>query len=576
MISRASRLALAALVAIVGSTSAGAAAEGAHRAESTAHRPAAPAAVPARKVFMVSDSVGLGAATAMQRAFPSDWEVTVTGKPAQFVEQLVDRYVNPMPASAFGDFAIVAGGYNYTYWDVPRFDRAIDYMVDSLVAKGVKQVFWYTLREVKPQFYSGWNSLAGNYKLLYSLYPIANSRLRAALDRHPQLSIIDWAATTDQTGLTYDAIHLNPTGAGLYAGLAAGAIRNASSRRPAGTVTEFTVAGVGGVPADASAVSLNITAVNPRTAGYLTAYPCGGTMPIVSNLNFVPDQTIASAAIVPIGANGKVCVYQSSDSHVLVDLNGAFAADSGFVALVPTRAIDTRSGPAPAADSRTVVHLGAIAGAPAGAFTAVVNLTVVNGDTTGGVTLYPCDAAPPAQVSRTIGAGLAQNLTMVTATDPNGDVCVTVTHSGHVLVDLFGAFPLTASFHAITAQRLLDTRGGFPLAGGEPRTQQIAGVAGVPATPQPSGVVLTLTLLNPAGPGWATIYPCATGQPDTSMINVVSNHEQTNAVIPAIDAAGTVCLYTSTTSHVLLDVSGWSGAAFLPLTPARLVDTRNG
>ena len=60
------------------------------------------------------------------------------------------------------------------------------------------------------------------------------------------------------------------------------------------------------------------------------------------------------------------------------------------------------------------------------------------------------------------------------------------------------------------------------------------------------------------------------------MINVVANHEQTNAVIPPLDAAGTVCLYSSTTSHALLDVSGWAGAAFLPLAPTRLVDTRNG
>jgi hypothetical protein len=544
-------------------------------AAAPAHPPA-PEATSAHKVFMVSDSVGLGAVGAMQRAFPDDWDVTVTGKPAQFVEQLIDRYVNPLPASSFGDFAIVAGGYNYTYWDVPRFDRAIDRMVDALVAKGVKHVFWYTLREVKPQYYSSWNSLAGNYKLLYSLYPVANSRIRAALDRHPELSIIDWAATTDQFGLTYDAIHLNPTGASLYAGLAAGAILNASSRPKAGTTTEFTVAGVGGVPADASAVSLNITAVNPRTAGYLTAYPCGGPLPIVSNLNFVPDQTIASASVVPIGANGKVCVYQSADAHVLVDLNGAFAADSGFIALQPGRAVDTRSGPQQPANTPLVVHLGAIAGAPAGAFTAVVNLTVIGGDTTGGVSLFACGAAAPAQPARSIGAGLAQNLTLVSATDGNGDVCVTLTQPGHVLVDLFGAFPLSASFHAITSQRLLDTRGGFPLFAGEPRTQQVTGLAGIATDPLPSGAVLTLTMLDPAGPGWATVYPCAAGQPNTSMVNVVSNHEQTNTVIPALDGAGTVCLFSSTTSHVLLDVSGWSGAAFLPLAPSRMVDTRNG
>ena len=537
---------------------------------------AAPAVASSKRVFMVADSVGLGAKLAMPAAFPADWAVTVTGKPALFVEQMVTSYVNPMPAAAFGDYAIVAGGYNYPYWDPARFDRSIDQMVNALVAKGVKHVFWVTLREVKPQYYTAWNSLAGNYKLLYSLYPFANSRIRAALDRHPQMAIIDWAATADQFGLTYDAIHLNNAGAALYSGIAAGSILNAATRRQAGTTTEFTVAGVGGVPADASAVSLNITAVSPRTAGYLTAYPCGGTMPVVSNLNFVPDQTIASAAIVPVGVDGKVCVYQSSDTHVIVDLNGAFAADSGFIPLLPGRAIDTRSGPPPPANVPLVVHLGAIAGAPAGAFTAVVNLTVIGGDAAAGARLYPCDAAPPAQVARTIAAGVVQNLTMVAATDGNGDVCVTVSQRAHVLVDLFGAFPPSASFQAIAPQRLLDTRGGFPLFGGTSLALQVLGVAGVPASPMPSGAVLTLTMLNPAGPGWATVYPCATGQPNTSMINVVSNHEQTNAVIPALDGAGTVCLYSSTTSHVLVDVSGWSGPAFLPLMPARLVDTRNG
>jgi len=570
------RLVSLALVALCPMIAVTVGAAGATAGAVAATRLAMPEAVASKHVFMVSDSVGIGAFGAMSRAFPSDWQVTTTGKPAQFVEQLVDRFVNPAPASSFGDYAIVAGGYNYPYWDNDRFSRSIDQMVEALLAKGVKHIFWVTLREVKPEFYSGYNRLAGNYKQLYSLYPIANATIRGAMNRHRELSIVDWAAATDQFGLTYDAIHLNPEGAALYAGMASSTILNSLGIEPAGTVTEFAATGVAGVPPDASAVSINLTAVGPRTAGYLTAYPCGDTLPIVSNLNFLPDQTVASAAIVPVGADGKVCVYQSSDSHVLVDINGAFAADSGFVALPPARAIDTRSGPLPAANAVTVVHLGALPGAPPGVFTAVVNLTVVAGATGTSASLYTCGGPAPAQPSRTIGIGLAQNLTMVVATDANGDVCATVSQSAHVLVDLFGAFPLSAAFHALPAQRLLDTRGGYPLFGGTPRTQQVAGVAGVPPLPEPTGAVLTLTLLNPAGAGWATVYPCATGQPNTSMINVVANHEQTNAVIPPLDAVGTVCLYSSTTSHALLDVSGWAGASFLPLAPTRLVDTRNG
>ena len=536
----------------------------------------APQVVPASKrVFMVSDSVGLGAKTAMMSAFPSDWQVTVTGKPALFVEQLVSQYVQYQPLSMFGDSAIVAAGYNYPYWDPPRFDRSIDTMVNALKAKGVKRIFWVTVREVKPAFFSGWNSLSSNYKILYGKYPQLNGQLRAALGRHPELSLIDWADVSDRTGLTYDAIHLNTTGAGIYAQLAATTVGKAATRKPAGTITEITVAGSSGVPADAAAVSLNLTSFAPRTGGFLTAYPCGGPRPIVSNVNFRPSQTVASAAIVPIGVDGKVCVYQSTEAHVIVDVNGAFGADSGFIALTPTRAIDTRGAAAPPPNTALTVHLGAISGAPTGAFTAVVNLTVLGGGLGADVRLYTCGTAAPYFPSRAISAGLIQNLTMVVATDESGDVCVTTSNAVHVLVDLFAAFPPEAEFSPIPAQRLVDTRyvGGV-LVGGTQRSQQISGLLGVPASPVPTGTVLTLTMVAPVGIGFGTMFPCTPSVPTASMLNVVPNHTQTNSVVTSLSATGAVCIYSSISTHYLLDVSGWSGSAFTPLTPARLLDTR--
>src|SRR5262245_21848889 len=102
-------------VASVLTTAAGAGAAGASspadaRLDSVP-RPAIP--TPDMRVFMVSDSVGLGAKSAMMGAFPPGWQVTVTGKPALFVQQLVNQYVVPQPSYVFGDAAIVAGGYNY-------------------------------------------------------------------------------------------------------------------------------------------------------------------------------------------------------------------------------------------------------------------------------------------------------------------------------------------------------------------------------------------------------------------------------------------------------------------------------
>ena len=447
-------------------------------------------------------------------------------------------------------------------------------MVRTLLGKGVKHIYWVTAREVSPAYYSGWNGLTAAYKLLYSKYPVLNSQLRNATLRHPSLSIIDWASISDRTGITYDAIHLNNTGAAAYSQIAASTIVRSTNRKPAGTTTEFVVAGANGVPADATAVSLNLTAFVPRTTGFFTAYPCGGERPNVSNLNVQPSQTVASAAIVPIGVDGKICVYQSTAAHVIVDVNGSFNATSGFIALAPGRAIDTRSAGITAPNTERVVSLGAIAGAPLGPFVAVVNFTLLGVGASGQARLYTCGTTPPTHSSRNIVAGRVQSMMMVVNTDASGNVCVRTTQSAHVLVDLFGAFTADADIHPIPVHRAVDTRAtGAIIAANMEHRYQVSGVGQVPSA-IPAGVVLTLTLTNSQLPGWATVYPCTASVPNTSVVNVEPNHEQSNAVFVGLNPTGAACIYSSTITHATLDVSGWAGAAFTPLTPVRVLDTR--
>ena len=50
------------------------------------------AAPPEHRVYMVTDSVGLGAKNAVPAAFPAGWQVTVDGTPALFVEQLESKH----------------------------------------------------------------------------------------------------------------------------------------------------------------------------------------------------------------------------------------------------------------------------------------------------------------------------------------------------------------------------------------------------------------------------------------------------------------------------------------------------
>ncbi len=74
-----------------------------------------------------------------------------------------------------------------------------------------------------------------------------------------------------------------------------------------------------------SAVSLNVTALDATTAGFVTVYSCG-TRNTVSNLNYTAGGVSANAVLTPISATGTICIYSSSPADILIDLNGWFAA----------------------------------------------------------------------------------------------------------------------------------------------------------------------------------------------------------------------------------------------------------
>ncbi|MEO8267334.1 MAG: hypothetical protein ABI706_17680 [Ilumatobacteraceae bacterium] len=76
------------------------------------------------------------------------------------------------------------------------------------------------------------------------------------------------------------------------------------------------------VPASGvSAVSLNVTAVNPVGAGFITVFSCG-VLEEVSSLNFVPGQTVANAVLAPVSTSGSICLYANLATDVVVDING--------------------------------------------------------------------------------------------------------------------------------------------------------------------------------------------------------------------------------------------------------------
>ncbi len=104
---------------------------------------------------------------------------------------------------------------------------------------------------------------------------------------------------------------------------------------------------------------------------------------------------------------------------------------------------------------------------------------------------------------------------------------------------------------------------------------QVAGEYGIPADAEM--VAANVTAVTPAENGFITVFPCDEDVPDTSNVNYFTDDIVPNLVLSRISAAGTICVYTTAISDVIVDVVGYvpAGSAITPLTnAARLTDTR--
>jgi len=111
-----------------------------------------------------------------------------------------------------------------------------------------------------------------------------------------------------------------------------------------GVPRNFVLTGQCGISATAQAVSLNVTVTNTQGPGFILIYPQGAAQPTVSTLNYVAGQTIANAAVVPLGTGGGITVIAGvSGTDLILDTNGDYPAGvvtslsglSGDVTLAP-------------------------------------------------------------------------------------------------------------------------------------------------------------------------------------------------------------------------------------------------
>lgn len=217
----------------------------------------------------------------------------------------------------------------------------------------------------------------------------------------------------------------------------------------AGGTVNLTVGGVAGIPATATAVIMNITAVNPTEASFLTAYAGGTTLPTVSNVNFTPRETIPNLAIVPVN-NGVVSIFNHVGTvDVLGDVQGYFTSDTSFqfTPTAPTRLLDTRAGTGTAGrttplGTNGVVKLAVagVAGVPANVEAVVLNVTAVGPSATSFLTVYPDGQARPGVSNLNYSKGeTIPNAVIVPVVDGSVDF---YNHVGnvHVVADIAGYF----------------------------------------------------------------------------------------------------------------------------------------
>ena len=373
---------------------------------------------------------------------------------------------------------------------------------------------------------------------------------------------------------------------------------SASAQLTPTTVIRLPVSGIEGLPlSSATAVSLNITVVQPQSGGFLTVWPCGSTRPNTSTINFVANQNIANGAIVAIDESSTVCIGASTTTQVLADFNGWFS--SGFHAITPPeRLVDTRPQSPQGLLRVDQVHVNreplrinisnlpytALPSAEVSAL--ILNITAVNASSEGFVTAVACgNDEIVSSLNYSAGSTIA-NLAMVPIDPSSGDICLSSSIPVDILVDIFGWLD-SSSFNSLKTTRVVDTRTQSPqgmqkvnktLIGGENqlriKTSNLLPL-GVVST-QVQALIFNVTAIAPLNSGYITVFPCGE-TPNTSSLNYTAGDIIANFVATSGNGTGEICVYSYSLTDIVIDISGWFsiGQGLHSTQPQRLLDTRN-
>ena len=352
-------------------------------------------------------------------------------------------------------------------------------------------------------------------------------------------------------------------------------------------VRTLVVGGRAGIPSTGvDAVAVNVTVVSPTSSNYVTVYPSGTPKPNASNINFVAGQTIPNMAIVKVGNDGKIAIYNEGGStQVIVDVVGWFPDGSDYTGVDPQRLLDTRScsgcdtidglyeaeGALVAQETffLPVVGRGTIPLTGVGAV--ALNVTVASPTASNYLTVYPSGAPQPTASNLNFTAGQTIANMVIAKVGNDGKIAIfNNAGSTQVLVDVVGWFPSVSEYTGIVPQRFMDTRscigcdtidgqneGLGPLTPAQAYPLQITGRGSIPSSGVGS-VALNVTVVGSTASNYLTVYPFGAAQPTASNLNFVGGQTIANMVIVKLGAGGKITLFNRDgITPVLVDVVGW-------------------
>lgn len=414
----------------------------------------------------------------------------------------------------------------------------------------------------------------------------------------------DIGVTSSPAGLCVDAGSYTPvaptricdTRAANPSGLSGDAAQCGGQTLQAGKTLTINAAGKFGVPADATAVVLNVASTNQSGPGYVTAYPAGpAAAPTASNLNVTQGHDVANLVTVQVGQKGQVNFTGNVTTDLVVDLEGYFTAGTNGdlyqpVANGPERVCDTRpnnpSNLTGAAAYCTGQTLGASQSVtvfmqnflPQNVSAVVANVTAVNPSAKGFLTAFPTGQAPPTASNVNFGPGqtIPNRVTV-----PVGYDAITVYSDvpTDVIVDLDGWYSAPGSattgslFVPQSPQRICDTRvpnsltppadqcNSKTLQANASQTVQVGGDFSVPT--DATAATLNVTAVSPSAPTYLTVYPQST-KPVVSDLNPVTGQIEPNMTITGLadgttaSPKGSFQIYNYTgTVDAVVDLNGW-------------------